>query len=372
MLYVDIPDRQTLRSLIGTRADACVSIYLPTTAHTQDIDRARIAFGNLTRTARTQLEDAGVDKRRVLQLLEAFEHLAEDDEFWRFQSRSLAVLATPDRILTFRLANRLSEIVEVSDRFHLKPLMRAVTFPHAALLLALSENAVRVVEITAGDAPQLVRVPEMPTDAASAVGKSTINDRSPSRRIHGSEGQKVQLTKYARAVSAALSKVLSGRAVPVVLAATEPLASLFRQVTPLEVLPGTVTGAIDTMTEAELAEAASAVLDQSYAASVAAFGALYAERASVDRAVSDVASAARAATFGAIDTIMVDMDSVINGYVDEETGAVTFDAAPNASNYGVVDEIAGRAFLTGAAVMAVRRDDMPGGGQLAAILRYAL
>ncbi len=54
------------------------------------------------------------------------------------------------------------------------------------------------------------------------------------------------------------------------------------------------------------------------------------------------------------------------------TGVVSFDAAPSAANCGVVDEIAGRALLTGACVLAVRREDIPGGGSLAAITRYAM
>ena len=43
-------------------------------------------------------------------------------------------------------------LVEVSDRFHLKPLLRSVTFPQAALVLALAQGSVRVIEV-AGDVP---------------------------------------------------------------------------------------------------------------------------------------------------------------------------------------------------------------------------
>jgi hypothetical protein len=38
----------------------------------------------------------------------------------------------------------------------------------------------------------------------------------------------------------------------------------------------------------------------------------------------------------------------------------------------VVDEIARRVLLTDGRVLAVRRDDIPGGAPVAAILRYAL
>jgi hypothetical protein len=40
--------------------------------------------------------------------------------------------------------------------------------------------------------------------------------------------------------------------------------------------------------------------------------------------------------------------------------------------YGVADEIGRRMWLTGGRVRAVRRDDIPGDGPVAAILRYAL
>jgi hypothetical protein len=50
---------------------------------------------------------------------------------------------------------------------------------------------------------------------------------------------------------------------------------------------------------------------------------------------------------------------------------VTF-SEDDAASYGVVDEIARRVLLSGGRVLAVRSDDVPGGGSVAAILRYAV
>ena len=58
--------------------------------------------------------------------------------------------------------------------------------------------------------------------------------------------------------------------------------------------------------------------------------------------------------------------------VDDQTGAVTFAPAPTDDVHDVTDEISRRAWLSGAQVLAVRDDDVPGRGPLAAILRYAL
>jgi hypothetical protein len=131
MLYVDIPSSADLKSLASHRDAICVSIYLPTTPVSQEAAGDRIELKNLAKEALRQLETANADKRRVAALMEHLDDLIDDDEFWRFQARSLAVLATPDNARTFRVPNTLVSIVEVSDRFHLKPLLRAVGRPAA-------------------------------------------------------------------------------------------------------------------------------------------------------------------------------------------------------------------------------------------------
>ena len=227
MFYVDTPTPRDLVELHRTRADACVSIYVPTTPHTQDVTASRIEFGNLAKAALNQLLGKNFDKRRLAALREGLDAVADDDDFWRLQARSLAVLATPERVVTFRLANRLSALSEVSDRFHLNPLLRAVAFPHEALVLAISENSVRLIEAFSDLPPVDVKVPDVPKDAASHAHKSTLNDRSPSGRIQGSEGQRVRHLQYLRAIDAALRPALAGRDTPLIVAAVDPLASLF-------------------------------------------------------------------------------------------------------------------------------------------------
>jgi hypothetical protein len=181
------------------------------------------------------------------------------------------------------------------------------------------------------------------------------------------------LARYARVVDEALRPVLSGQERPLIIAAAEPMASIFRSVS---TYPNTVGeslgGSADHTADHVLAAEARSVLDRLYAADIAALAGLYATRNGQGRATTDVAHAARAATFGAIDTIIVDMDAVIPGTVADEDGKVTFADATGADTYGVVDEIVSRALKSGARVVAARMDDVPGKGPLAAILRYAM
>ena len=371
-LHTDIPSRAQIDRLLASRHRSSVSVYLPTDPVSRG-DAERIELKNLAAEAARQLESLEATRPDAAEVGEALDELLDDDAFWRYQARSLAVFATPDVLTTFRLPNRLAALVEVSDRFHLKPLLRAVTFPQVAFVLALAQDSVRVLEVAADLEPSVVDVPDLPSDAAGAAGKSSLGDRAPSRRIQGSEGQKVRLRQYARQIDQALRPILNGLDTPLILAAAEPLDGIYRSVNTYPHLADTgIAGNPEATSNAEVVAAARVVLDGIHAAELQALQELYARRSSERRASADVADVARAATFGAVDTIFVDIDEVVPGSVDETSGAVTFSAADDAVNYGVVDEIARRVWLNGGRVLAVRRDDIPGNGSLAAVLRYAL
>jgi hypothetical protein len=181
------------------------------------------------------------------------------------------------------------------------------------------------------------------------------------------------MSRYARTVDQALRPVLAGDGRPLIVAAAEPMASIYRAVstypqTAAQVIPGSA----DHTPDHQLAAAAREVLDRVYADDIAELAGLFATREAQGRATSDVAQAARAATYGAVDTLVVDMDAVVTGTVDDEDGSVAFSEGADTGTYGVVDEIARRTLQAGGRVVSARRQDVPGGGDLAAILRYAI
>jgi hypothetical protein len=369
-MHTDIPNRTDLEQLLSIRHPECVSIYLPT-APDEPGERDRLVFKALGDQALEQLAAGSSERDAIDGVREVLDDIAEDETFWPRQAHSLAVFATPSGARTFQVANDLSPMVEVSDRFHVKPLLRSATFPQAAYVLALSQNDARLVEVSPDAPPVKVSVPGMPGDAAGAVGKASIADRSAIRRIQGSEGQKVRLRQYARQVQDALRPVLTGLDLPLILAAAEPLASIFRSVcTYPHLAPTVIAGNPDTTSDAELADQSRRILDELYAEELADLRARYAERVPQGRASDDLAAIARAATFGAVDTAFVDIDENVPGFIADTDGALTLDDGDDAANYGVVDEIARRVLLARGRVLAVRSEDIPGQGPAAAILRY--
>jgi hypothetical protein len=267
------------------------------------------------------------------------------------------LFASPAGLRTFRLPNRLTSEVEVADRFYVKPLLRAVTFPQAAFVLALAAGSVRLVEITRDGPAFTVDVPGLPRGVAGDERRD----------------QTVQLRQYARKVDHALRGVLTGLELPLILAGAEPLESIYRSLNSYPHLVDVgIPGSPENATDEQLAADARGVLDEVYERELSALRERFEFESSRGRASADVATIARAAAQGAVDTLLMDIDEKVPGQVDEESGAVTFADADDAVSYGVVDEIARRVLLAGGEVLAVRKADVPGGGAAAAIMRYAL
>ena len=366
-----LPDRAQVDQLFDVRMPGCVSLYLATDP-ADGSGAAQIEFRNLWQEARSQLQADGRTDRDLETMDEQVDELAGDEDFWAHQARSLAVFLNDDGIVEFQLPNDLASAVHVSDRFHLKPLLRALTFPPAAYVLALSQNATRVLEVLPSGDPVPVRVPDLPSDAVDAVGVPSISGRKPHGRVQGGEGQKMRLGQFSRAVDQALRPVLIGREVPLVLAATRSLADIYRQWNTYPGLVGTtIEGNPESLSDGELAARAREVIDEVHAEALREAQALFEQRTGAGRTTTDVADTARAATYGMVDTVFVDLDGSVPGTVDDESGAVTFAPEDDAVAYGVVDEIARRVWQAGGTVLAVRRDDIPGGGDVAAILRWA-
>src|SRR6202011_841219 len=246
----------------------------------------RIGFRDLAREALAQLRETGVDKRKIAGFEERFEHLAglehdvqdEDkirklqrakpdpsDTFWHYQANGLAVLSTAGLMRMFRLPDAPKPLAEVADRLHLTPLIRAMTSPHDIFVLALAEESVGLIHAFANLPPVRLQIPDLPGNAEQATRRPSFHVRAPRGRLQNLEGEKVLLHQYVRKVEQAIHSVFAGLNTPLVVAAEEPLASMYRL---LNSYPGLademIEGNPDQKTDAELEDAAIPILDRLY------------------------------------------------------------------------------------------------------------
>lgn len=378
-MHTDIPTNEEILRLLSARAPGRISIYLPTSPIPAQNDASRAEFKELAGKAIGQVrasngENEGNDTRKaVAELEEHFSDLYDDRGFWQHLSHSLAVFADEDGLRTYRLPNRLSGFVEVGDRFFVKPLLRTVTFPQTAYVLAIAEKGVRLVKVTADTPAETLDVPDMPENLEAVATTPEDRGRNQLGRILGDEGQTVQRRQYARAVDRAVRRVLTGRSVPLILAAAAPLDSIYRSLNSYpHLVDEVITGNPEGRSDAELADRARPILDDLYAAQISDVRDRFDDLRASGRAASDLSDISRAAVMGAVDTLMFDIDRIVPGTFDDETGEITVVDDNDASVFGVVDEVARRVLMAGGRVLAVRADDLPKcDSQVAAILRYS-
>lgn len=355
-MHLDVPTTQQIAALLDHRDAPSVSIYLPTGRSTLQSKTARTTLSNIRRDVEGRLDASGATDDDRSWILAELDSIIDDDDFWSRQRDTLAIFLSAGHEMTFRLPNQLNEATYVGERFTVKPLLRAVTFPHAAFVLALSKGEARLLEVFNDGPPAEVTVPDMPRDAwvPSANHFHMARDRA-----------------YVRLVDHAIRPILNGTDLPLIVAATEGIDALFRTVNSSpRLIERRVPGNAEELSDAELAEAARTVLDEVYAAELAELALLVDQRSSQGRAAFDLADVARFATIGAVDTVVLDVDAHVPGTVDDASGGVEFSTREDVETYGVTDEIARRVLRHGGRVLAVRAADVPMGGQVAAILRY--
>lgn len=266
-----------------------------------------------------------------------------------------AIFATPTEVRTVPLqglptAPDAGARVQSADRFFVAPLLADLDSRIPVMVLALSQNAVRLVDADA-EQPRIVPVPGLPQDLRSFDALDLTNDRETLSHLRTSEEPTIRQRQYIHAIDEALAEVVDAETL-LVVAAAEPLAGLFGELSrhPRLAHPG-LLGNADEQTPDELAVAAVAAVARERAAVRDRELARLAEFPDRDLVADEPAVVLAAGRLGAIDTLFVDLDR------SDEVDAV--------------EDVARAAHEGGARiVIAAPTAALPGHRPAAAILRY--
>ncbi|WP_400263320.1 hypothetical protein ACFX5U_09805 [Sphingobacterium sp. SG20118] len=136
---MDILNRKKLQELAHNQQYPCVSLLMPTHRTAPDKNGDPITFKNLLKDIKQALGDEA-------ELLAPLEKLAEDRDFWNYQSYGLAIYINPERINVFHVPITLPAIAIVADSFHIKPLYRYFQDNQSFQLLAISQDDVKLYQ----------------------------------------------------------------------------------------------------------------------------------------------------------------------------------------------------------------------------------
>ncbi len=159
---MQIISREEIKPLLEQPKGSCVSIYMPIHPAGPEVRQDPIRFKNLIKEAEAQLIDAGLEPQEATALLqnaglEPQEATAllqkaielDTQEFWeQMGDLGLAIFVSQDFFRYYTLPLNFQELVVVTDRFHVKPLLPILNGNGRFYLLALSQQDVRFFEGT--------------------------------------------------------------------------------------------------------------------------------------------------------------------------------------------------------------------------------
>lgn len=259
---------------LGTTTGRAVSIFLPTAHAGAGVRENPIRVKALIKEAEAKLKAHGVSAEETAEILGPLVALLEDDEYWQYLADGLALFASPGLWRAYRVAQDFPEVVHVSDRFAVRPIVPAAVGDGEFLILAGSQNKVRLLEGTAATVREL-DLGSIPSSLEDMAGDTQPPPHQQQRFgggaggggvVHshgtGAEVGDVQLEKFLRQVAHGLQEALRPNdRRPVVLAAVTEHLPQFRGYLGYDhLVDEAVAGNPDALSPGELHERAWAVV----------------------------------------------------------------------------------------------------------------
>jgi hypothetical protein len=383
-------DAHAVRQLIDDRGTPRVSIFLPTHERGPETQQDPIRLSNLLDEAERSLKEAG-NGRDAGVLLKPARDLLKDDDFWLHQGLGLAVFLSPEGLQLFRLPVELREKAVVSDRFHVKPLLPLLTGDGRFHILALSQGRVRLFEASRAAIREL-DLHDVPASLRDVVGYDweerslqfhavTAGARSGATggsgvvfHGHGSakDDTKPELRKYVHAVDRGVMRLLQDRSRPLVLAAVDYVAAMYRQETKYpNVVDGIVEGNPDRRSADELRDGAWKLVEPQFQAARDAATSRYRELGGgrTGHTSDELEKVVPAAFSGRVQTLFVARDVEQWGRYDPETTQLTLHGKRAPEDDDLLDVAAAETLVRDGEIYALDAEDMPGSA-IAAIFRY--
>ena len=370
--------REDIADLIEGGAPPCVSIYLPMERRGPETRQNPLVLKVAIGEVHSLLLDAGMRRPDADAYLEPAARLVEDSDFWQHQEDGLAVLMDRRGLRSFRLPTSFERRIAVTDRFQIKPLLPILSTDGEFYVLALSHNEVRLLrgsrwrvsELELTDVPTSLKDALWYRDPETALQGHATSAGATTLAFHGhgmgKESSDEELRAFFRQVDDGIGSIITGNA-PVVLSGVGYLLPLYRDVTDLKIAEGGVEGNPEELSAQELHDEAwplvADLFDERRRLAQDRF-----ESSAPDGTAWKVTDAVTAAAEGRVETLFVPADQERWGTFDPSTLEVHVDGDEHSDD--LYDVAAAVTLGHGGDVFVVDSGEIPGSGEVAAVLRF--
>lgn len=369
-----------LQALRSSREPPCISLYQPTHRHHPDNQQDPIRYRNLRRDMENSLREK-YPARDIRALIDKYQVLETDDEFWNHRTDGLAILSSPGTFEIFELQRPVQELLVVANNFYTKPLVRILQSADRYQILCLSRNEAKLYEGNR-DALDPVDLSDVPTTMAEALGEKLTEPRiavraSAGGTVYHGAGQKadevdLDRDRFFRAIDRAILENHSRPSgLPLMLAALAEHHAPFRAVShnPF-LLPEGIEINPESLDVDHLRIMAWQKMEPFYLQRLATLLDRYRAALPQQLASNDVAKIAKATIAGRVGVLLVEADRQIPGRIEPRTGEIEPGDLSDPETGDVLNDLAETVLRMKGDVVVVPAERMPSCTGVAAILRF--
>ena len=368
-----------------------ISIYIPTHLSYPEIEQDPIRLSTMLKEADKQLVAAGLRRPEIDNLLREARGRVPASMFWRYQDRGLAVLIEEGATHWVKLPHAVPELVVISPRYHLRPMIRMFRNGDKFHVLAMTLEKIRFFDGVERDLRE-VSIEGMPAGISEIMSRSNFTayvgfharDRGDpasggeSGKFHAlgvspEDFQSVELDNLLREVGKAVDRHLGGSDAPLILAAKSRLAGHVRKHigyrnVAAEVIQSDPVALGDEALHAEawrIAEPLVRVDRENARRRLRA----QLEGASIAGA-AELQTLMREAIAGRIESLFVAADANVWGYFDEEYQVLRLDPQNGPENEDVLNRLAIETLMRGGDVFTLPDDLRDKAGLATGLYRF--
>lgn len=367
--------------------EACVSIFLPTHSTFPGSKQDPIRLKDLIRQAESGLKDLGYRSVKVREILAPARELIEIERegFWS-AADGLAIFLSRGFFQYFRLPISFENLVTVTDRFEISPLLPLFTAGGRFYILALSRNHVRLIEGTPYGWAEL-DLPNVPRSEAEAL---KYDVRQSVLQVHSGAGgaargkesevftgqgigvddEQTRTLEYVYAVERGVRRRLREQE-PLLLAAVEELEAVYRKVNRHRgLLEHGVHGNPDRLSSGELHKAGREVARTYFDEEKRQTITTYTELRGAGRSSKDLHEILLGAHQGRVQSAFIETGIHVWGDFDCDCDALQLHDNQQPRDEDLLNVIAVQTILHKGSAYQLPRQDMPDESFVAATFRY--
>lgn len=368
-----IINKKDIKALAEVHDAFCVSIFIPT--HRAGMEVLERQDATLLKThlkdIKHKLEEQGMDKASMTEMLQPATDLVGDRIFWSNQSDGLVIFLAPGFFKYFTLPITFESFQYLSNAFYLKPLMPMLTGDGLYFLLALQMDNVQLYQATRHSITAIKIEDLVPAEMEESTGYDV---KQKNLQMHGQGGGNavyhghgegrddadIDTKKYLRDINKGLMEILHDERMPMLLAGPGNMLSLYREVNTYPYLlendlPTSLAGDDPVL----LHEKAWKLMEPYFDAGRKKKLNMYGENRPHGKASADNREILHAAVSGRVDCIFLENLQDIWGIYDPQKNNLEITGKKGAPNVSLMNLAAISVLQQGGDVYLLDKEEMP-------------